>query len=59
MTTMTDESFHPEPPFRYECIDCQERFVPDDIPDHDPTDELIVCPDCGGTLRNVSTSSRE
>ncbi|MGQ3330368.1 MULTISPECIES: DUF7129 domain-containing putative zinc-binding protein [Halorubrum] len=56
---MTDDPYHPEPPFVYECADCESRFEADDISGLEPTDELVECPDCGGDLWNLTTPSRE
>lgn len=56
---MTDDPYHPEPPFHYECIECEKRFTPENLSDLDEDDELIECPECGGDLWNLTTPSRE
>lgn len=56
---MTEDPYHPEPPFEYECIECGSRFEADDVAEFEPDDELIACPECDGDLRNVTIPSRE
>ncbi|MFC6989774.1 rubrerythrin-like domain-containing protein [Haloplanus sp. GCM10025708] len=54
---MTEDPYEPEPPFEYECFECSHRITVEDRADVE--DELVTCPECGGELRNVTTSSRE
>ena len=56
---MVEDPYHPEPPFEYECTECESRFESADISTHEPEDELVSCPECGGTLWNLTTPSRE
>lgn len=56
---MTEDPYHPEPPFRYECLECEERFETENLDDFEKDDELIKCPECGGPLQNLTTPSRE
>lgn len=56
---MTQDPYHPEPPFEYECVDCSQRFGPDDLDHLAADDELIACPECGGDIWNLTTPSRE
>ena len=54
---MTEDSYHPEPPFRYECVECESRFETENLEDFDG--ELVNCPNCGGELWNLTTPSCE
>jgi len=56
---MVDDPYHPEPPFTYECTSCENRFESADISTHDDEGELVACPDCGGTLWNITMPSGE
>lgn len=56
---MVTDHYHPEPPFNYECVDCGKRYEAAEISDHEPSDELVECPECGGSLWNLTTPSYE
>lgn len=56
---MTEDPYHSEPPFEYECFECQSRFEAADIAGFDAEDELVACPECGGELWNLTTPSHE
>jgi putative FmdB family regulatory protein len=56
---MVNDPYHPEPPFKYECPECEQRFEPAEMSNHDSDDELVECPECGGTLWNLTTPSHE
>ena len=57
--TMVNDPYDPEPPFEYECVECENRYVAADLPGHSPEGELVECPDCGGTLWNLTTPDHE
>jgi DNA-directed RNA polymerase subunit RPC12/RpoP len=57
--TMVNDPYDPEPPFEYECVDCSQRFGPDDLDRLAAGDELIACPECGGDVWNLTTPSHE
>lgn len=55
---MTDEPYHPDCPFEYECIDCTARFEASDL-DTEAERDVVVCPACGGDVWNLTVPSGE
>lgn len=51
---MVSDPYSPEPPFEYECIECEAHFEGDAS-----EDDLGRCPECGGSLWNLSIPSHE
>ncbi|MFB6072891.1 MAG: hypothetical protein ABEJ88_07980 [Halobacterium sp.] len=54
-----EDPYEPEPPFRYECVNCGDHFDAESLTEYDVEGELVECPECGGDVWNLTTPSHE
>jgi len=46
-----EDPYEDEPPYTYECVDCGNRIEADSRPGD--------CPECGGSMRDISKPSEK